>query len=146
MRILNVLFYIGIAFVLAVGAPRTAFAKKKDKAAASGLQIKDVKKGKGTEAKAGKTVSVHYTGWLFNNGKQGNKFDSSLDRGQPFTFELGKGQVIKGWDQGVAGMKVGGKRVLTIPPDLAYGAAGAGAAIPPNSTLKFEVELLDVKG
>jgi FKBP-type peptidyl-prolyl cis-trans isomerase len=151
MRILNSLFYLGIICLFTAGLPHVAYAKKKtkkaaEKTAAGGLQIKDVKKGKGAEAKAGKTVSVHYTGWLFNDGKQGNKFDSSLDRGQPFTFELGKGQVIKGWDQGVAGMKVGGKRILTIPPDMAYGAAGAGAAIPPNSTLKFEVELLDVKG
>ncbi|MEW6775383.1 MAG: FKBP-type peptidyl-prolyl cis-trans isomerase [Bdellovibrionota bacterium] len=105
------------------------------------LKIEDLKKGTGTEAVAGKRVQVHYTGWLTN----GNKFDSSLDRGQPFTFNLGAGQVIPGWDQGVAGMKVGGKRKLTIPPHLGYGERGAGGAIPPNATLVFEVELLKVE-
>jgi FKBP-type peptidyl-prolyl cis-trans isomerase len=105
------------------------------------LQIETLKEGTGVEAVAGKTVDVHYTGWLTD----GKKFDSSVDRGRPFTFALGKGQVIKGWDQGVQGMKVGGKRKLTIPPDLAYGAKGFPGAIPPNSTLVFEVELLAVK-
>ncbi len=107
---------------------------------ASGLKYEDQKVGTGAEAVAGKTVKVHYTGWLLD----GTKFDSSVDRGEPFEFALGQGQVIKGWDEGVAGMKVGGKRKLTIPPDLGYGAAGAGP-IPPNSTLVFDVELLDVK-
>ena len=106
-----------------------------------GLKITDDQLGTGTEAQAGKTVSVHYTGWLLD----GTKFDSSKDRNQPFSFPLGRGQVIKGWDEGVAGMKVGGKRTLVIPPDLGYGARGAGGVIPPNATLKFEVELLDVK-
>jgi FKBP-type peptidyl-prolyl cis-trans isomerase FkpA len=106
-----------------------------------GLKITDDQVGTGTEAQAGKTVSVHYTGWLLD----GTKFDSSKDRNQPFSFPLGRGQVIKGWDEGVAGMKVGGKRTLVIPPDLGYGARGAGGVIPPNATLKFEVELLDVK-
>ena len=101
----------------------------------------DVVVGTGAEAAKGKTVSVHYTGWLTD----GKKFDSSKDRGQPFNFALGAGQVIRGWDDGVAGMKVGGKRKLTIPPDLGYGPRGAGGVIPPNATLVFEVELLGVK-
>ncbi len=104
------------------------------------MQILDVVVGNGTEAVVGKRVSVHYTGTLTN----GSKFDSSLDRGTPFQFVLGAGQVIKGWDQGVAGMRVGGKRKLTIEPDLAYGARGFPPVIPPNSTLEFEVELLGV--
>ena len=110
----------------------------------SGLIIEDIKTGSGAEAVAGTHISVHYTGWLFNDGKQGAKFDSSKDRGQPFDFPLGAGHVIKGWDEGFAGMKVGGVRKLTIPPELGYGARGAGAAIPPNATLLFEVELLGV--
>ena len=105
------------------------------------LQIEDQVQGTGAEAKSGQRVSVHYTGWLTD----GKKFDSSVDRGKPFSFQLGAGQVIKGWDQGVAGMKVGGKRKLTIPPDLGYGARGAGGVIPPNATLVFEVELLGVR-
>jgi len=102
--------------------------------------MEDSKVGDGAVAEAGKQVSVHYTGWLTD----GTKFDSSKDRGQPFTFQLGAGQVIKGWDQGVAGMKVGGVRKLTIPASLGYGASGAGGVIPPNATLVFEVELLGV--
>ena len=108
---------------------------------ASGLKYTDIKVGTGAEAKAGQTASVHYTGWLTD----GKKFDSSKDRNQPFPFRLGAGQVIKGWDEGVQGMKVGGTRKLTIPADLGYGARGAGGVIPPNATLVFEVELLDVK-
>jgi len=110
----------------------------------SGLIIDDTTIGTGAEAVAGKQVSVHYTGWIFNNGAKGAKFDSSKDRGQPFAFQLGAGMVIKGWDEGVAGMKVGGKRTLTIPPALGYGARGAGGVIPPNATLQFDVELLKV--
>jgi FKBP-type peptidyl-prolyl cis-trans isomerase len=111
----------------------------------SGLKYTDTTVGTGTEATKGKKVSVHYTGWLYNNGVKGAKFDSSLDRGQPFGFALGAGQVIRGWDEGVAGMKIGGKRTLIIPPELGYGARGAGGAIPPNATLMFDVELLGVQ-
>jgi FKBP-type peptidyl-prolyl cis-trans isomerase FkpA len=107
----------------------------------SGLRYQDVAVGSGTQASAGKTVSVHYTGWLPN----GEKFDSSRDRNQPFAFTLGAGQVIAGWDEGVAGMKVGGRRKLVIPPDLGYGTAGAPPDIPPGATLVFDVELLDVR-
>ena len=109
----------------------------------SGLQYDDTTVGGGAEAKPGQHVHVHYTGWLFNNGQQGAKFDSSVDRNDPFSFTLGDGMVIKGWDEGVAGMKIGGKRTLIIPPQLGYGARGAGGVIPPNATLKFDVELLD---
>jgi len=108
---------------------------------ASGLEYTDVVVGQGNTPKAGQTVVVHYTGWLMD----GKKFDSSRDRNQPFTFVLGKGQVIKGWDEGLSTMKVGGRRTLIIPPGLAYGAGGAGGVIPPNATLKFDVELLDVQ-
>jgi FKBP-type peptidyl-prolyl cis-trans isomerase len=114
---------------------------KKDEKDVTKLQVTDVQVGKGTEAVSGKTVIVHYTGWLTD----GKKFDSSVDRGQPFSFTLGTGQVIKGWDEGVKGMKVGGKRKLTIPSDMAYGDAGAGGVIPPKATLVFDVELIDVK-
>jgi FKBP-type peptidyl-prolyl cis-trans isomerase FkpA len=110
----------------------------------SGLLIDDLTVGTGDAAAAGQKVTVHYTGWLFANGAKGGKFDSSKDRGEPFAFPLGKGHVIRGWDEGVAGMKVGGKRQLTIPPDLGYGSRGAGGVIPANATLLFEVELLKV--
>ena len=110
----------------------------------SGLQYEDTVTGQGTTAKSGRRVRVHYTGWLYNNGQAGAKFDSSKDRNQPFEFTLGGGQVIKGWDEGVAGMQVGGTRRLVIPPHLGYGARGAGGVIPPNATLLFEVELLGV--
>lgn len=108
----------------------------------SGLQFEDTVTGDGAEAQPGQYVQVHYTGWLYNDGQQGAKFDSSLDRNDPFEFSLGAGMVIRGWDEGVAGMKVGGKRTLIIPPELGYGARGAGGVIPPNATLKFDVELL----
>jgi peptidylprolyl isomerase len=110
-----------------------------------GLEIIDLKVGTGASPKTGQTVVVHYTGWLYVNGKKGAKFDSSVDRGQPFEFPIGKQQVIAGWDEGVATMKIGGKRTLIIPPALGYGARGAGGVIPPNATLIFDVELLGVK-
>ena len=110
----------------------------------SGLQYEDTHVGDGAEATKGQNVSVHYTGWLYNNGEQGAKFDSSRDRNDPFQFALGAGMVIKGWDEGVQGMKVGGQRTLIIPAALGYGARGAGGVIPPNATLKFDVELLQV--
>jgi len=111
----------------------------------SGLEYQDLVVGTGAQASAGEQVSVHYTGWLQNpDGSDGKKFDSSVDRGQPFDFPLGAGRVIRGWDEGVAGMKVGGKRRLIIPAALGYGARGAGGVIPPNATLIFEVELLSV--
>ena len=111
----------------------------------SGLQYDDIKVGDGAEAKAGQNVTVHYTGWLRNDdGSKGAKFDSSKDRNDPFEFALGAGMVIRGWDEGVQGMKIGGTRVLTIPADLGYGSRGAGGVIPPNATLIFEVELLGV--
>ena len=114
---------------------------------ASGLQYEDITTGDGAQAQAGQRVRVHYTGWLHDpsaSNQRGKKFDSSKDRGDPFSFNLGAGQVIGGWDEGVQGMKVGGTRVLTIPADLGYGSRGAGGAIPPNATLVFEVELLGV--
>jgi peptidylprolyl isomerase len=138
---------------LALAAP-AGRAQDKDKKAeekgkmtktSSGLQYEDAKEGTGATPKTGQTCVMHYTGWLWENGAKGKKFDSSVDRGQPFEFPLGLGRVIKGWDEGVATMKVGGKRNLVIPPQLGYGARGAGGVIPPNATLFFEVELLGVK-
>jgi peptidylprolyl isomerase len=111
---------------------------------ASGLRVADSKVGTGASPKAGQTCVMHYTGWLYQNGQKGPKFDSSVDRGKPFSFPIGEGKVIRGWDEGVSTMKVGGRRTLIIPPDLAYGALGA-PSIPPHSTLIFEVELLEVK-
>ncbi len=122
----------------ALGGPMSA---EKAQILASGLRVTDIEVGSGPEAVAGQTVVVHYRGTL-ENGKQ---FDASYDRGKPFTFPLGRGQVIKGWDEGVQGMKVGGKRKLVIPPELGYGTRGAGGVIPPNATLIFAVELLDIK-
>ena len=111
---------------------------------ATGLQYEDTVVGDGAEATKGQTVTVHYTGWLYNDGEQGDKFDSSKDRRDPFQFILGAGMVIRGWDEGVAGMKIGGARTLIIPSDLGYGPRGAGGVIPPNATLKFDVELLEL--
>jgi peptidylprolyl isomerase len=111
----------------------------------SGLQIIDTTVGTGPTPKTGQTCVMHYTGWLYTNGAKGDKFDSSVDRGEPFEFSIGTGQVIAGWDEGVASMKVGGKRTLIIPPNLGYGSQGAGGVIPPNATLIFDVELLGVK-
>jgi FKBP-type peptidyl-prolyl cis-trans isomerase FkpA len=110
----------------------------------SGLQYIDTTAGEGATATAGQHVTVHYTGWLYENETQGKKFDSSRDRNEPFVFSLGAGMVIKGWDEGVQGMKVGGQRTLIIPANLGYGARGAGGVIPPNATLKFDVELVAV--
>ena len=112
---------------------------------ASGLQYHDTAIGEGAQATKGQSVTVHYTGWLYNDGVQGAKFDSSKDRNDPFVFSLGAGMVIAGWDEGVAGMNVGGARTLIIPATLGYGARGAGGVIPPHATLKFDVELLGVK-
>ncbi len=113
---------------------------------ASGLQYEDSVVGTGAQATRGQSVRVHYTGWLYKDGQQGAKFDSSRDRNDPFEFPLGAGMVIKGWDEGVQGMQIGGQRTLIIPPELGYGARGAGGVIPPNATLKFDVELLGRQG
>jgi peptidylprolyl isomerase len=147
-RLLACTAVAAFAGICASGALNPAAAQAGDNAAAtaSGLQTKDIKVGTGASPKSGQTCVMHYTGWLYQNGVKGKKFDSSVDRGEPFEFAIGQRKVIAGWDQGVATMKVGGKRTLIIPPELAYGARGAGGVIPPNATLMFEVELLDVKG
>jgi peptidylprolyl isomerase len=124
---------------------RAALAQETAVTTPSGLKIVDTKPGEGASPKTGQTCVMHYTGWLYENGQKGAKFDSSLDRGDPFEFPIGTGRVIKGWDEGVASMKVGGKRTLIIPPELGYGARGAGGVIPPNATLIFDVELLGVR-
>jgi FKBP-type peptidyl-prolyl cis-trans isomerase len=132
----------------AQGATRIGNGESKLDATIKTLQKSDVKQGAGSEAQSGHTVVVHYTGWLYDPaqpGGKGAKFDSSRDRNEPFAFPLGGKRVIRGWDEGVAGMKVGGQRTLIIPPDMGYGARGAGGVIPPNATLIFDVELLDVK-
>jgi len=132
----------------AVAASDTAVIQTEQSAGVTELQVTDVVKGEGATANAGQDVVVHYTGWLYQPGEpenKGKKFDSSLDRGQPFVFPLGGGRVIQGWDQGVAGMQVGGKRLLVIPPEMGYGATGAGGVIPPNATLIFEVDLLEIQ-
>jgi FKBP-type peptidyl-prolyl cis-trans isomerase len=130
---------------LAVQMASAQTAGKKPMTTASGLQIIDSKEGTGASPKSGQTCVMHYTGWLYENGQKGKKFDSSVDRNEPFEFPIGQRRVIAGWDEGVASMKVGGKRTLIIPPELGYGARGAGGAIPPNATLMFDVELLAVK-
>ena len=133
----------------AMGQDKTADSEKKSETkmtrTTSGLQYQDTVVGTGANPKTGQICVMHYTGWLWENGAKGKKFDSSVDRGTPFEFPLGQGRVIKGWDEGVATMKVGGKRTLIIPPALGYGARGAGGVIPPNATLMFDVELLGVK-
>ena len=136
-----------ILLVGALSISMTASAAPADNyvAMADGLQFHDEIVGTGPEPKTGQTVNVHYTGWLFDGGTKGTKFDSSRDRGTPFSFQLGEGRVIAGWDNGVATMHVGGKRTLIIPPGLGYGARGAGGVIPPNATLMFDVELLGIK-
>jgi peptidylprolyl isomerase len=138
-------FLLSLSLLGAAAAPALAADDSKAVTTLSGLKIIDTKVGTGAEPKTGQTCTMHYTGWLYENGAKGKKFDSSKDHGQPFQFKIGLGQVIPGWDEGVSTMKVGGKRTLIIPPDLGYGARGAGGVIPPNATLIFDVELLDVK-
>ena len=138
---------IAVAMLLVFGAaaPAALATSTAEAAQPAGLKIIDTKVGNGAVAKPGEQVTVHYTGWLYVNGAKGKKFDSSVDRGEPFSFALGAGNVIPGWDKGVAGMKVGGKRTLIIPPDMGYGANGTpDGTIPPNATLIFDVELLKV--
>ncbi len=130
-----------------VGQSLFVFTPKKEDLMSNGLIIDDLVVGEGTEAVPGKMIEVHYTGWLYNpdaTDNKGKKFDSSVDRGETFEFPLGGGRVIRGWDEGFAGMKIGGLRRLTIPSEMGYGARGAGAAIPPNATLVFDVELISV--
>jgi peptidylprolyl isomerase len=140
-------FIAALSSVVTSGLSTTAAAQPAGKTmtTASGLQITDNVVGTGATPKTGQICVMHYTGWLYENGAKGEKFDSSVDRGQPFEFPIGRHQVIAGWDQGVAGMKAGGKRTLVIPPALGYGERGAGGVIPPNATLIFDVELLAVK-
>lgn len=135
---------LGFSFYILKARATEAITGEKIKSP-TGLEYIDVKTGTGEIASPGATAVVHYTGWLNTNGAKGTKFDSSVDRGEPFEFPLGAGRVIKGWDEGVAGMKVGGKRTLYIPASLGYGSRGAGGVIPPNANLIFEVELLAIK-
>ncbi|WP_244425481.1 FKBP-type peptidyl-prolyl cis-trans isomerase [Bradyrhizobium sp. STM 3843] len=138
---------LALAATMSIAAPASALAQTKGKTMTtpSGLQIIDIQEGTGPSPKPGQTCVMHYTGWLYENGQKGKKFDSSVDRNEPFEFPIGMKRVIAGWDEGVASMKVGGKRTLIIPPQLGYGARGAGGVIPPNATLMFDVELLGVK-
>ena len=144
--------FIGLLGILLIAACQqqgeTGMAENTSDAAMTGLQITDVTNGEGATAEAGQTVIVHYTGWLYDPSQpdnKGEKFDSSVDRGQPFSCPLGAGQVIRGWDEGFAGMQIGGKRILVIPPEMGYGERGAGGVIPPNATLMFEVDLLEIQ-
>jgi len=136
---------LALATLLASPHPARAQLLDKEFITQTGLKFIDRKIGTGAVPKSGNRCVMHYTGLLYNGGQKGEKFDSSVDRGEPFTFTIGQGQVIQGWDEGVATMKAGGKRTLIIPPNLGYGAAGAGSAIPPNATLLFDVELLEVR-
>jgi FKBP-type peptidyl-prolyl cis-trans isomerase FkpA len=150
MKLINIILACVCALTLSAcnAQTTTPIQEKTTMTASTELQKIDTLPGTGREAEPGFHISVHYTGWLYDekaDGHKGQKFDSSLDRKQPFDFDLGAGQVIQGWDEGFAGMKVGGKRTLVIPPEMGYGARGAGGVIPPNATLLFEVELLDVK-
>jgi FKBP-type peptidyl-prolyl cis-trans isomerase FkpA len=150
MSRVNILINLSVLILLGMSLlPKAAFSETRQGATGvTELIKKDTKVGTGGEATVGKEVEVHYTGWLYDASapdKKGTKFDSSRDRGIPFSFLLGAGRVIKGWDRGVAGMKVGGQRTVIIPPDMAYGAHGAGNAIPPNATLIFDVELLGLR-
>lgn len=150
MRILprvSIFAALAIAVMLtgALAAATATPASAEETTTSSGLRLTDTTVGTGATPATGQICVMHYTGWLYEDGKKGTKFDSSVDRGQPFQFAIGTGQVIAGWDEGVATMKVGGKRTLIIPPELGYGARGAGGVIPPNATLIFDVELLDVK-
>jgi peptidylprolyl isomerase len=151
MKKLLSLVMVGAAAAWLTALPANADEKSEKKSeskmvkTATGLQYEDVVVGTGAQPHTGQTCVMHYTGWLWEHGAKGKKFDSSVDRGQPFEFPLGMGRVIKGWDEGVASMKVGGKRNLIIPPQLGYGSRGAGGVIPPNATLYFEVELLGIK-
>ena len=144
---LTIMSALAITVIVPAFVSTTATAQTAGKimTTASGLQIIDNVVGTGASPKPGQTCVMHYTGWLYENGQKGSKFDSSVDRKEPFEFPIGVGRVIKGWDEGVASMKVGGKRTLIIPPGLGYGARGAGGVIPPNATLMFDVELLAVK-
>ena len=138
--------YAAAAIAVATLAPAAAQTAGKPMPTPSGLQIIDTKAGTGASPQMGQICVMHYTGWLYENGAKGAKFDSSVDRGKPFEFPIGMHRVIAGWDEGVATMKVGGKRTLIIPPELGYGARGAGGVIPPNATLIFDVELIEIKG
>jgi peptidylprolyl isomerase len=148
MRLWGACTAAAIAIIVSTAIPKDAMTQSAAKpvTTSSGLQIIDTKVGTGASPRPNQTAVVHYTGWLYTSGAKGQKFDSSVDRGEPFEFPVGQGRVIKGWDEGVASMKIGGKRTLIVPPALGYGARGAGGAIPPNATLMFDVELLGVKG
>ena len=139
--VITLLVLVAMASPVMAGNDAPAKVSGSGKATASGVQYWDLKPGTGAVAESGKTVSIHYTGWLAD----GKKFDSSLDRGRPFSFRLGEGSVIKGWDEGLAGMKVGGKRQLRVPAASAYGDEGKGGVVPPNAILTFEIQLMDVK-